>query len=414
MYDPCFGYGGLLVGAARRQRAAARVSSPPWRGRQFSISGSEINPIAYAVGLCRLLLAGIDRPRLANHDTLDPERPLPRNRSADGFDCILAAPPWGRAGTDCYRDRFPFPSRHWETLFLQHVMNGLRAGGRAVVALPEGPLFRTGSDRRVRESLLSDYRVDGVVSLPGGAFEPCTSIPMSLVVFSRRKPPATVRFTSVSPTAWETAAPDGDYDQGDGQGEEDRLANRGHVRPNGSGFGSWPVTGAGFADASGLGSGRFSCSEFLRDIGELIGRRRELSVGPTSPGVETWEIAVPELALRDHELVAKKSGSEMLDAELERLDAANRSLRVVRLERVAEVYGGLSHKPGARTERRAAPDVVAGLLYPGDVTDVGMRPPFWFLTSEGMARVQERDFLRSGDLVVTTARHRRQDRLHHG
>ena len=98
VYDPCFGFGELLVGAARRLREAARGASPrDWADVQHAgVFGVEINPLSYAVGLCRILLAGIDGPRLELSDTL--ERPLPRNRSADGFDRILATPPWG--GTD--------------------------------------------------------------------------------------------------------------------------------------------------------------------------------------------------------------------------------------------------------------------------------------------------------------------------
>ena len=58
VYDPCFGFGELLVGAARRLREAARTEPPRvWAGvRQAGIFGIEINRLSYAVGLCRILL----------------------------------------------------------------------------------------------------------------------------------------------------------------------------------------------------------------------------------------------------------------------------------------------------------------------------------------------------------------------
>ena len=161
VYDPCFGFGELLVGAARRLRAAARAASPrDWANVQHAgIFGVEIEPLSYAVGLCRTLLAGIDGPGLELTDAL--ERPLPRNRSGDGFDCILATPPWGARTTRPSSGQFQFPTRNSETLFLQHVMANLRPGGRAVVALPEVSLFRLGSDREVRKALASEYSIDG-------------------------------------------------------------------------------------------------------------------------------------------------------------------------------------------------------------------------------------------------------------
>ena len=186
IYDPCFGFGELLVGAARQLGEAAWVASPHHRAdvQVAEVFGVEINRVAHAVGLCRALLSGVDRPGVELGDAL--ERPLPRNRSTDGFDCILAAPPWGGRNQHPSAARFPFPSRNTESLFLQHVMANLRSGGRAVVVLPESALFRTG-DRRLRKTLLSDYSVDAVVSLPDGVFSPWTGVAMSLVVFRRAK-----------------------------------------------------------------------------------------------------------------------------------------------------------------------------------------------------------------------------------
>ena len=60
IYDPCFGFGELLVGAARRLSEAAWFASPQHRAdaQAAEIFGVEINRVAHAVGLCRALLAG--------------------------------------------------------------------------------------------------------------------------------------------------------------------------------------------------------------------------------------------------------------------------------------------------------------------------------------------------------------------
>ena len=376
VYDPCFGFGELLVGAARRLREAARTTPPRvWAGiRQAGIFGIEINRLSHAIGLCRILLAGIDRPGLELSDAL--ERPLPRSRSGDGFDCIMAVPPWGMHVSRTPAAHFPFPNRHSETLFLQHVMANLRPGGRAVVALPEGPLYRHGPDRQMRKALLSDYSVDAVVSLPAGAFAPWTGIAASLVVFRRDPPRSAVRFVGISLGAWEAASETSDR----------------------------------------------SRTELLRGVSDLVTRRRELLSEPYLSDVDAWDVPVRELGHRDYELVPARSGSDALDAEIDRLVAADRTLMVERLERVAEVFAGQSYPGRCTTRSRAASDATAGLVRAQDVERIadvqgaardvakevriakGPVSPL-FLTGEGKARVKEQEFLRPFDVVVSTVGH---------
>ena len=378
IYDPCFRVGGLLVGAAHRLRTATFASS--WRGdaRRAVISGVEVDSFTYLIGQCRLLLAGIDSSKLE----FDPKY-LPPKPRADRFDCILSAPPWS-------------DSHLLEDAYLKHVMEHLSPGGRAVVALPEGLLFRAESSE-LRKALLSDYRVDGIVSLPAGAFEPYTSIPVSLVLFSRAEPRSAVRFASVSPVAWDAIGPGGSPDR-----DDDRI--RGHGFVHEPEFGS-DVAAVIVSDGSRAPLRRFSRGALLREISDLIAHRREIFAGTVSPGVEVWEVPVQELVLRDHELVAKRSGSKILDAEFERLVSAEPSLKVEPLERVAEVHGGLPYDGSITTGHRGLGDIVAGLLRAGDLVDEGriIRPPSLFLTSAGKTHAEEKNFLRAGDLVVTTA-----------
>ena len=467
VYDPCFGFGELLVGAARRLRAAARAASPrDWANVQHAgIFGVEIEPLSYAVGLCRTLLAGIDGPGLELTDALD--RPLPRNRSGDGFDCILATPPWGARTTRPSSGQFQFPTRNSETLFLQHVMANLRPGGRAVVALPEVSLFRLGSDREVRKALASEYSIDGVVSLPAGAFAPWTGIAASLVVFRRAARRSAVRFVSISPTAWQTAAhagddglrdsdetdghrlkimeygsrdggefgggtrSGGDFEHasgfgggaGSGAGFEDGSgfgggAGSGAGFADGAGFGRGTAPGAGFDDGAGHGNGRVTRVELLRGVSDLIAYQPDSLSDRFLPGVDVWDVSIRDLARRDYEFVAKKSGSDVLDAEIERLVATDSSLKIERLGRVVDVFTGRSYQGRYTTKDRAANDATAGLIGAGDVKDIvdrritvgdgpvpieaaEVQTPALFLTGEGNTLVKEKEFLRPYDVVVS-------------
>ena len=327
VYDPCFGYGGLLAGVARRMQAENGAAATSQRTPLAAIAGVEWNHLAYPVGVCRVVLSGAVSHRLEYANAL--EKPVP-DESEAGFDCILAVPPVESWQADDYEDEVDGP-------FLRHVMGHLRPGGRAVVALPERPLFHADT-LPLRKALLSDYHVRRVVALPAGAFEPHSAIPMNIVVFSRDEPSDAVRFVTVSPMAWETAP-------------EDATA-----------------------------------------ITESIGDR-QLPAGSVSTGVESWSVPVRELALREYELIAKKSGNEMLDAEIKRLRTDYQFLQVKRLNEIATVLDGNRYDPDDDNGAGIHP-----LLRAADVTDARIRKPSHYLPAH-MFDSAER-FLRRGDLLV--------------
>ena len=82
---PCFGTGGLLATVASRLREKAMQIAPQvWTEvQQHSVFGVEISPDAYSIGLARVILAGIEQPRLELGDAL--KRPLAKDRSLRGL-----------------------------------------------------------------------------------------------------------------------------------------------------------------------------------------------------------------------------------------------------------------------------------------------------------------------------------------
>lgn len=198
--------------------------------------------------------------------------------------------------------------------------------------------------------------MEAVLSLPPRAFAPCTHVLVNLVVFRRDEPRSSVRFVRVSPKAWNTAPGDGNEDCGRGDLQH-RLADLVHVA--------------------------------------------ELAEATVPEGVEAWDVSVSELARRGYELVAKRTGSSALIADLDRVVAAGRSVRVERLEGIAEVRPGRRYVRRATTDTRSLPDVVAGLLRLRDVTETGVRAPTRFLIDDSQGLVDETDILRRGDVVVS-------------
>ena len=370
IYDPCSGLGELLVGAARRIGAKPSI-------QRASIFGVEIGPAQYVIGLCRLLLAGVPGHGLVYDDAID--GPLPAEHPADGFDCILAAPPWGSwsGGSESQflrtRDVTSASGRTSSSRYI----------GGNTISFRLGPTGAEGTAVRVQRG--SGYSTAaGVHLLPIRAFlEVCWCF-----LDPNRSQPYVSRVFHLQ----------------HGRRERRRESDYSEVRKSGALSDSaiaGTVVGSVISLAGLAGS---VVGHAIGEIATLLGsasRKCPMDVGV--PGIETWEVKVRELEQRRHELIAKKSGSDALDGEMERLVAACAPLRLERLQSVAEVHAGVPYDRTVSTERGSAPDAAAGLIRVGDVTDDTVRTPSLYFTGNTDTQAQERALLRFGDVVVTTS-----------
>jgi type I restriction enzyme M protein len=101
---------------------------------------------------------------------------------------VLANPPFsGRVDKDrIVEDVKVGNTTATELLFLKYMMDSLRPGGRCGVVVPEGVLFgSTGAHKELRRQLIENNRVEAVLSLPGGVFQPYSGVKTS-VLFIRK------------------------------------------------------------------------------------------------------------------------------------------------------------------------------------------------------------------------------------
>lgn len=70
-----------------------------------------------------------------------------------------------------------------EWLFVLKALEGLKENGKLVALLPDGALFKA-SDTRVRQYLLEEGLIEGIISLPANAFSD-SNIKLSLVILSK-------------------------------------------------------------------------------------------------------------------------------------------------------------------------------------------------------------------------------------
>jgi type I restriction enzyme M protein len=106
----------------------------------------------------------------------------------DGHDVVLANPPFsGRVDRDRIVDDVKVgTSTATELLFLKYMMDNMKPGGRCGVIVPEGVLFgSTGAHKELRRMLVQNNRVEAVLSLPGGVFQPYSGVKTSVLIFAK-------------------------------------------------------------------------------------------------------------------------------------------------------------------------------------------------------------------------------------
>lgn len=197
IYDPCFGSANLLIEANRQSKG--KQDSPRRGDHQLDVAGMEINEISFLIGLVRMLLAGIEAPCVELGNSLERE-PI-SSPSSQGFDLVVANPP---IGAKVPRDglghkHFAFMTADSTGLFIQHALSQLKRHGRAVIAVPEGFLFRGGAEREFRRHLLEQGLVEAVIGLPAGAIAPYASVKGSLLVLSKQGGMSQVRMVDAAP-----------------------------------------------------------------------------------------------------------------------------------------------------------------------------------------------------------------------
>jgi len=215
IHDPAAGTAGFLVGAYDHIRLANSSSAgieevetdgkKVLRGlgdrlnrREFrrlqetTFFGSDVDPQMVRLATMNLRLRGLDRVLVLRRDALT--RSLDRSAKANlglpkaGFDVILANPPFsGRVDKDRIVEEVRVGrTSQTELLFLQYMLNHLKEGGRCGVVVPEGVLFgSTAAHRDLRRKLVESNRVEAVLSLPGGVFNPYSGVKTSALVFRK-------------------------------------------------------------------------------------------------------------------------------------------------------------------------------------------------------------------------------------
>lgn len=189
VYDPAAGSGGFLAQAFEylRDHNPSRTIEQDETLQMRTFFGHEKKAVPALLGLMNLALHCITVPRIERRNTLEEEV---KSAPAERFDLIITNPPFGGTENRQIQNNFAVPSNATELLFLEHIMKKLkpRDGARCGMVMPEGTLFRGGAFATVKQTLLEDFQLHTVVSLPPGTFAPYSDVKTALLFFERPGP----------------------------------------------------------------------------------------------------------------------------------------------------------------------------------------------------------------------------------
>lgn len=182
VYDPTCGSGSLLLKASDES------------SRGLSIYGQEMDNATSALARMNMILHDNATAKIVQGNTLS----SPEWKDADGqlktFDFAVANPPFSTknwtSGLKPNEDKFGRfvwgvpPEKNGDYAFLLHILKSLKSTGKGAVILPHGVLFRGNAEARIRENLIKQGYIKGIIGLPANLFYG-TGIPACIIVIDK-------------------------------------------------------------------------------------------------------------------------------------------------------------------------------------------------------------------------------------
>ncbi|WP_299065624.1 type I restriction-modification system subunit M [uncultured Psychrobacter sp.] len=181
VYDPACGSGSLLL----------KVSDEAPRG--LTIYGQEMDFATTALAKMNMILHGATGADIYKGNTLSSPHFVEGNQLKT-FDFIVANPPFSNKNwtsglnpeSDEF-DRFTWgipPEKNGDYAFLLHIIKSLKSTGVGAVILPHGVLFRGNAEAHIRQNLVKQGYIKGIIGLPANLFYG-TGIPACIIVIDK-------------------------------------------------------------------------------------------------------------------------------------------------------------------------------------------------------------------------------------
>jgi len=187
--DPASGTCGFLVAAGEYLREQYPDLLNDFETRSHfhhgMFHGYDFDNTMLRIGSMNMVLHGVDNPDIRYKDSLAQDHAGDEEK----YSLILANPPF--AGSLDYENTAKdllsiVKTKKTELLFLALFLRLLKPGGRAAVIVPDGVLFGSSkAHKALRQMLVEEQKLDGVISLPAGTFKPYAGVSTAILLFTK-------------------------------------------------------------------------------------------------------------------------------------------------------------------------------------------------------------------------------------
>jgi type I restriction enzyme M protein len=170
--DPCCGTGGFLITAMNKMIKNSESADEVEKIKKDRIHGVEIREDMFSIATTNMILRGDGKSNLIKDDFLSiTTENLRKNNFTVGF----MNPPYSQAKNK--------KTAHLsEIRFIEHLLDGLGDGGRAVVIVPQSTMVgKSKDDKNTKSRILKNHTLEGVITLNKNTFygvgtNPCIAI----------------------------------------------------------------------------------------------------------------------------------------------------------------------------------------------------------------------------------------------
>ena len=187
IYDAACGSAGFLCEAYTYMYDRMEKSTTNLKTLQENtLYGKEKKNLAYIIGVMNMILHGIEAPNIIHTNTLTEN--IRDIQEKDRYHIILANPPFGGKERPEVQQNFDIKTSETASLFLQHFIKSLKAGGRAAIVIKN--TFLSNGDNAstaLRKQLLEECEVTAILDLPKGTFTGA-GVQTVVLFFTKGKP----------------------------------------------------------------------------------------------------------------------------------------------------------------------------------------------------------------------------------
>lgn len=192
IYDGACGSAGFLCEAFAYLNKKGLSTKDTVTLQKKTFYGKEKKSLAYIIGIMNMILHGVEAPNIIHTNTLAEN--LADIQEKDRYDVVLANPPFGGKERAEVQQNFPIKTGETASLFLQHFIKILKAGGKAGIVIKNTFLSNTDNATvAIRKTLLENCNLHTVLDLPGGTFTGA-GVKTVVLFFEKGKPTQKVWF----------------------------------------------------------------------------------------------------------------------------------------------------------------------------------------------------------------------------